>query len=89
MKTIFGNESNIKNVLPAFYPMKNSTKKVNFEKKFQFDEDTKQNSSIFRPALNIRRMKTSLEDCIEVIRILFHVVLVYYTSLVFANDFNF
>jgi hypothetical protein len=68
---------------------KTQLKKVNFEKKFQFDEDTKQNSSIFRPALNIRRMKTSLEDCIEVIRILFHVVLVYYTSLVFANDFNF
>ena len=33
---------------------------------FQFDEDTKHNSTRFRPALNIRRMKTSLEDCIEV-----------------------
>jgi hypothetical protein len=45
MKTIFGNESNIKNVLPAFYPMKKSTKKVNFDNFFQFDEDTKQKST--------------------------------------------
>ncbi len=66
---------------------KTQLKKVNFEKKFQFDEDTKQNSSIFRPALNIRRMKTTLEDCIEVIRIL--IVFIKYTSLVCANDFNF